>query len=519
MTLGDLMDRTASLAPLAGVESLTAEVRAQQVTGVEYDSRRVGPGAVFFALRGQQTDGASFASQAVSRGAALVVSERTPPDGWDGPWLVSPDARLSLAACAAAFYRDPSEALLVIGVTGTNGKTTTTYLLSSVLEAAGYRCGRIGTIGYRVGDTEAEAARTTPESPDVQRLLHEMAHEKCTACAMEVSSHALALHRTDFIRFSAGVFTNLTRDHLDFHGGMEEYFAAKRRLFEQLPAGVPVVANLDDAYGRRLAESWPHAVTFALTRPATVTVEALSMSLDGLSFEARSARGVVAVRSRLVGRPNASNVLATVATGLALDLSPVAIAQGVESVTHVPGRFETVSSSGDDLTVIVDYAHTDDALRNLLETARPLSSGRLITVFGCGGDRDRTKRPLMGAVASRLSDLVIVTSDNPRSEDPDAIIDEIVRGIAPPDRPSVHQGQPVAPVRTTPWLRMPDREAAIHQAVRDAHPGDVVIVAGKGHEKSQVIGSRVLPFDDVDVARAALSRRRQARVGAAGKDA
>ena len=520
MTLGDLIDRAASLVPGLRTDAIGAGLRARAVSSVEYDSRRVEAGAVFFALRGQHADGGAFAAQAVSRGALLVVGDGPAPDGWAGaPWLVAGDARLSLAAFAAAFHGYPSESLLVVGITGTNGKTTTTYLLASVLEAAGYRCGRIGTIGYRVGTAESDAVRTTPEAPDVQRLLKAMADDRCTACAMEVSSHALALKRADFVRFSAGVFTNLTRDHLDFHGGMEEYFAAKRRLFDLLPDGAPAVINVDDPYGRRLADARPQAVTYAMGRPARVISGALSLSLEGLAFEVLSPHGTVAVRSRLVGRPNAYNVLAAVATGLALDLSPAAIVEGVTAVTRVPGRFETVSSPEDDVSAIVDYAHTDDALRNLLETARPLAAGRLITVFGCGGDRDRSKRPLMGAVAARLSDLVVVTSDNPRSEDPDAIMDEILRGLAPPERPVVHQGQPVAPVRTTPWLRLVDREAAVHHAIREARPGDVIVIAGKGHEKSQVIGSRVLPFDDVDVARQALAKRRQSQVAAARKDA
>jgi UDP-N-acetylmuramoyl-L-alanyl-D-glutamate--2,6-diaminopimelate ligase len=519
VTLGDLLDRAAAMIPLPARETIGAGLLARPVSGIEYDSRRVEPGGVFFALRGQHADGAAFAPQALSRGALLVISDRPAPHGWPGAWFTVPDARLALAASAAIIHGHPSEALLVVGVTGTNGKTTTTYLLASMLDAAGYRCGRIGTIAYRIGAIETEAVRTTPEAPDVQRLLRAMADERCTACAMEVSSHALALRRADGIHFSAGLFTNLTRDHLDFHGGMEEYFAAKRRLFELLPHGAPAVVNVDDPYGRRLAETFPRAVTFALERPAAVAAANLSLSLEGLALEVRSTRGTLPVVSPLVGRPNAYNVLATVATGLALDLPSAAILQGVRGVASVPGRFETVSSPDDDVTAIVDYAHTDDALRNLLDTARPLAAGRLVTVFGCGGDRDRSKRPLMGAVAARLSDLVVVTSDNPRSEDPDAIIDEIVRGLAPPDRPAVHQGQPVTPIRTTPWLRVTDREEAIHRAIREARRGDVVVIAGKGHEKSQVIGSRVLPFDDAQVARAALARRRQSRVAAAGRDA
>jgi len=325
---------------------------------------------------------------------------------------------------------------------------------------------------------------------------------------MEVSSHALVLRRADFLRFSAGVFTNLTRDHLDFHHGMEEYFLAKRRLFEMLPEGTAAVVNADDPYGARLAAEFPRVVTFGLDRAADVACRPVAPSLAGLDLDVRTPAGSMRVRSPLVGRPNASNVLAAVATAVALDLPGAAIVRGVASVERVPGRFEMVSGPQDDVAVVVDYAHTDDALRTLLETARPIARGRLITVFGCGGDRDRTKRPLMGAVAARLSDLVVVTSDNPRSEDPEAIIDEIKKGLVPPDRPAVRGGAPVPAAPATGWLAVVDRRAAIERAVLDAHPGDMVIVAGKGHERSQVIGSRVLPFDDVEVARGALATRR-----------
>ncbi len=475
------------------------------VSAVAYDSRQATSGAVFVALRGARADGSTFARNAVARGAIAVVSEAPAPAGIAVDWIQVSDGRLALAALAAAFYAHPSEELILVGITGTNGKTTTSYLLSSIFDAAQMPSGRIGTVGYRVGNREVEGARTTPEAPELQRMLREMVVQGSRACVMEVSSHALAFRRADYLHFSAAVFTNLTRDHLDFHKDMEQYFVAKRRLFELLPPEGIGVVNLDDPRGRDVVAASPRAVTYAIDAPADVRPGPLSFSIDGLAFEVRTPRGTVQVRSRLVGRPNTYNILAAVATAMALDLPFTAIEAGVRALEHVPGRFQVVSAPGDDVLVVVDYAHTDDALKNLLETARPLASGRLITVFGCGGDRDRTKRPLMGAVAARLSDLVVVTSDNPRSEDPEQIIEEIKRGIVTPaDRtPKGHSGRP-----STPWIAVVDRKAAIERAVRDAGPGDLVLIAGKGHENYQVIGDRVLPFDDVDVARAALSRRR-----------
>jgi UDP-N-acetylmuramoyl-L-alanyl-D-glutamate--2,6-diaminopimelate ligase len=314
---------------------------------------------------------------------------------------------------------------------------------------------------------------------------------------MEVSSHALSLARVDGMTFAAGVFTNLTRDHLDFHADMDAYFRAKRRLFEMLPAAAPSLINLDDPRGQSLVSAGGTPTTYAINRPADVTTGPLSFSLEGLSFDIRSARGVVHIDSKLVGRPNVYNILAAAATAVALGLPLDAIERGVRTLDGVPGRFQVVSGAKDEVTVVVDYAHTDDALRNLLETARPLARGRLITVFGCGGDRDRTKRPLMGAVARRLSDLLVITSDNPRSEDPMRIIEEIRRGITQDARREAGQ-----------QLAIVDRAAAIAKAVEVARPGDLILIAGKGHEKYQVIGNRTLPFDDVAVAREALARRR-----------
>jgi UDP-N-acetylmuramoyl-L-alanyl-D-glutamate--2,6-diaminopimelate ligase len=408
------------------------------------------------------------------------------------------DARLALAVLSAAFYQHPSSELQVVGITGTNGKTTTAHLIASIFEAAKARCGVLGTVGYRIGDEVRSAGHTTPEAPELQAMLREMVDRGCGACAMEVSSHALSLRRVDAMTFAAGVFTNLTRDHLDFHGDMEAYFQAKRRLFELLAPDRPSLINLDDPRGARLAETVQRPVTYAVNRAADVTPGPLSFSLEGLTFDVRTPRGALRVRSPLVGRPNVYNILAAVSTGVALGLSFDAIERGVSSLEGVPGRFQVVSSATDEVTVVVDYAHTDDALRNLLETARPLAKGRLIIVFGCGGDRDRTKRPLMGAVAGRLSDLIFITSDNPRSEDPQKIIDEIQRGITADTRRDSRQG----------LLAIVDRREAISKAVETARPGDLVLIAGKGHEKSQVIGNKVLPFDDVVVAREALGRRR-----------
>jgi UDP-N-acetylmuramoyl-L-alanyl-D-glutamate--2,6-diaminopimelate ligase len=481
-----------------------ASVGETNVTAVTYDSRQAGPGSVFVALRGANADGASFARDALNRGAVAVVSEGGAPRDVTRPWIQVPDARLSLAALSATLYDNPSEELTLVGITGTNGKTTTSYLLASIFEAAGVRCGRIGTVGYRIGMREFEAARTTPEAPDLQRMLREMVTDGCGACVMEVSSHALTLRRADRLHFAAAIFTNLTRDHLDFHRDMEAYFVAKRRLAELLPDTGIAVTNLDDRRGRDFAAAAGRVVTYAIDAPADVRPGPLTFSLDGLAFEARTPRGTLRLASPLVGRPNAYNILAAVAAAMALDVQFGAIEEGIAQLSSVPGRFQVVSDPADDVRVVVDYAHTDDALKNLLETARPLASGRVITVFGCGGDRDRSKRPLMGAVAARLSDLVIITSDNPRSEDPNQIIEEVKRGIVlPADRAGGSR-----PPKSTPYLAISDRKTAIERAVREAASGDLVLIAGKGHEKYQVIGERTLPFDDVEVARAALARRR-----------
>jgi UDP-N-acetylmuramoyl-L-alanyl-D-glutamate--2,6-diaminopimelate ligase len=505
VNLSQLVGAVAAHEPFGALRTQSGVVGDGNVSSVVYDSRQAAAGSVFVALRGLQADGTAFVRDAVTRGAIAVFAETPAPAGVTVPWLQVADARLVLAALSSEFFGRPSERLTLVGITGTNGKTTTSYLLAAIFEAAGIRCGRIGTIGYRIGSREFEAPRTTPEAPELQRMLRDMISQGCGACVMEVSSHALHLRRADYLDFDCGIFTNLTRDHLDFHRDMEDYFAAKRRLFHLLPPEAVGVPNVDDPRGSELASLVRRSVTYAIDAPADVKPGPISLSLDGLAFEARTPRGIVKVQSPLVGRPNAYNILAAVAAATALDLPVTAIEKGIASLEAVPGRFQVVSSPEDDVRVVVDYAHTDDALKNLLETARPLATGRVLTVFGCGGDRDKTKRPLMGAVAARLSDVVIVTSDNPRSEKPEQIIEDVQRGIVlPADRTAPGGRGPKA----TPSLAIVDRQAAIERAARDARPGDLVLIAGKGHEKYQVIGDRTLPFDDVEVARAALTARR-----------
>jgi UDP-N-acetylmuramoyl-L-alanyl-D-glutamate--2,6-diaminopimelate ligase len=473
------------------------------ITGVAYDSRRVHPGNVFVAVTGLRADGATFAQQAIQAGAIAVVSERPAPEDAGAAWVTVTDARLALALLAAAYWSHPSRELQVVGITGTNGKTTTACLIGSIFDAAGPRCGVLGTIGYRTGDGVREAERTTPEAPDLQEMLREMIASGLQVCAMEVSSHALSLKRVEGMSFRAAVFTNLTRDHLDFHGNMDAYFQAKRRLFEILPPDAPAAINVDDPHGGVLMSSVARPVTYGIQQPADVRPGPLAYSLDGLRFDLHTPQGVVHVASKLVGRPNVYNILAATTTAVALGVPLEAIERGLAALDGVPGRFQIASGSTDDVTVVVDYAHTDDALRNLLETARRLTQGRIITVFGCGGDRDRTKRPLMGAVAGRLSDVVVVTSDNPRSEEPRRIIDDILRGITPDTKRAPEQ-------RIVPIV---DRREAITKAVQLARPGDLILLAGKGHEQYQVIGNRTIRFDDVAVAREGLAARR-ARSGA-----
>ena len=508
MTVGELLrDVVPTLSP--GEQPVGRDdsgTLSEPCRGVTYDSRRVKPGWVFVALRGRKADGASFAGQAIAAGAVAVVAERDQrPDVGDSgvPWVVVSDARQALAGLSASYFGHPSREMRVVGVAGTNGKTTTSYLVASIFEAAGTRCGLLGTVAYRTGTQEFTATRTTPEAPELQAMMRQMVDAGCGACAMEVSSHALALGRVDGMHLSGAVFTNLTRDHLDFHGDMESYFAAKRRLFEMLPSDAPAAVNSDDPRGAAVMDVTGRPVTYAVDQAADVTPGPLSFSLDGLEFEARTPQGTVHVRSALVGRPNVYNILASVSVTAAMGVPLKAIEQGLSQLQGVPGRFERASSPDDDITVVVDYAHTDDALRNLLEMTRPLAPCRLITVFGAGGGRDRTKRPLMGMVAARLSDVVFITSDNPRTEDPLRIIEEVNLGAQSETRQRGAQVHMVV-----------DRGDAVRRAVGLAEPGDVVLVAGRGHEKHQEIDGELVPFDDVVVAREALNTRRlRLRVG------
>ncbi|HET7292028.1 MAG TPA: UDP-N-acetylmuramoyl-L-alanyl-D-glutamate--2,6-diaminopimelate ligase [Vicinamibacteria bacterium] len=463
------------------------------VGGVSHDSRRVAAGALFVAIRGLQTDGNQYVEAALRKGAVAVVSEEAPRPGFHAPWVRVKDAREALALLSAAQLGHPSRRLTLVGVTGTNGKTTTTYLIDAILRAAGHRTGLVGTVQYRVGDRLAEAVRTTPESSDLHELFRDMVDAGASHAVLEVSSHSLALKRVHGCDFHVAVFTNLTRDHLDFHGDMDRYFAAKRALFDTgLRADGHAVVNADDDRAPELVRASRGAVlTYGIERDALCRAEDLSLSLAGARFTLRTPEGRLALETPLLGRFNVQNVLAACATAFALGVPRDAVPRGVASLKGVPGRMERVAA-GQEFAVIVDYAHTDDALRNLLETVRELRPRRVIAVFGCGGDRDRTKRPLMGAVAARLADVAVVTSDNPRSEPPEAIIEDIVRGM---------NGYGKAERRV-----VVDRREAIAKALEMASPGDAVVIAGKGHETYQVLRERTIPFDDRQVARDVLLR-------------
>ena len=463
---------------------------ATEITGVVYRADQAGPGRIFACLRGTNADGHDFAAQAVAHGAAALIVERRLD--LDVPQLEVPDGRLAMALAAAAIEGNPSEDLQVVGVTGTNGKTTSAFLLHAVLEAAGHRCGLIGTIEARVGGAVETVKHTTPESVDLQRILARMRDAGDTACAMEVSSHALAQRRVAGMRFAAALFTNLTRDHMDYHATVEEYYLAKRALFlrpDGEGANPPGAANLDDEFGRRLAAE-SGALGFAVDRPADVHPTALNATRSGFTATFATPRGPLEITSPLRGRFNVANVAGVIAVGELLGLDHDAVARGIAAVAGVPGRFEPVEA-GQPFEVLVDYAHTPDSLDNVLREARKLvpDGHRLIAVFGCGGDRDRGKRPQMGAIARALADIAIVTSDNPRTEDPDAIIAEVVAGAA------------AGPAEL---LVEPDRREAIALAVDRAAAGDVVVVAGKGHERGQERNGVVSPFDDREVTREVL---------------
>jgi UDP-N-acetylmuramoyl-L-alanyl-D-glutamate--2,6-diaminopimelate ligase len=473
----DLERVIAALAPTDVVRRAPVDIQE-----LAYDARAVSQGALFFCVPGSRADGHEFAAEAVANGAVALVVQR--PLELDVPQLVVGDARRAMAIAADEFFERPTEQLELAGVTGTNGKTTTAFLLYSILAAGGRRPGLLGTIESRVGGERRPALRTTPEAIDLQRSFREMLDGGDRSCAMEATSHGSELGRLDRVRFSALVFTNLTQDHLDFHGTIERYFDAKRRLFtEERP---PAAVNVGDPYGRRLAEELQghdRLVTFGFADDAELRPEGLDLGPRGARFTA----GGLELETRLRGRFNVENVLGAVAAARLLGIEEDAIARGVKELRGVPGRFEAVDE-GQPFAVLVDYAHTPDSLENVLRTARDLAQNRLICVFGCGGDRDRGKRPLMGRIASELADVSIVTSDNPRSEEPDAIIGEIVAGAS-------------GEIEVEP-----DRREAIARAIGAANEGDVVVIAGKGHEQGQQFADRTVPFDDRDIAREALRR-------------
>jgi UDP-N-acetylmuramoyl-L-alanyl-D-glutamate--2,6-diaminopimelate ligase len=482
---------------LAGVEtSVSAAVGELEIRQVACDSRKVQPRALFFALHGAQADGNAFIRDAVARGAVAIASEEAAPETMPSSvvWIRVGDARKALAVTAANFFGHPAEALQLVAVTGTNGKTTTTSLIDAIVKASGAKTGLFGTIAYHTPLREYPAPNTTPESVDLQGFLAEIRDAGGHYGVLEASSHSLSMDRLWGCHFAAAVFTNLTREHMDYHKNFEDYFAAKRRLFEGTGAGVPELAvlNTDDEYGKRLAGLAKRSVTYGLNSAADLTTKKFQLTFSGLSFTAQTPNGKVQVSSRLVGRINVYNILAALGAAQALGFSNEVIEAGIRNLESVSGRFQRIDL-GQPFFVVVDYAHTDDALENLIRTARELNpKGRIILLFGCGGWKDRTKRPVMGEAAGRLSDLTILSNDNPKTEDPLKIISDIIVGL-----------QKV----NGKYLIEPDREKAIALAMDQARAGDIVLLAGKGHENYQILADRTLEFDDREVARQILRER------------
>jgi UDP-N-acetylmuramoyl-L-alanyl-D-glutamate--2,6-diaminopimelate ligase len=463
---------------------LSGDLRGIEVRGLEYDSRRVEAGFLFFAFPGSRADGRNFAQSALDKGAVAVASEAAPPDDFQGTWIGVEHGRQALALASRNFYGEPDRRLCLTGVTGTNGKTTTAFLIDSVLRTAGKTTLLVGTIEYRLAGEVRTAVNTTPESLDLFRMFHQLEQRGGTHVTMEASSHALALDRVFGITFHTAVFTNLTRDHLDFHGDMDSYFAAKRRLFVS-PRWA--VINHDDPYGRQI-ETSAEVIRYGFEEGADLRASGLEMSFAGLRFTATYRGEKIQLRSPLMGKINAYNILAACGAALSYGFDWETIARGIAGCRRVPGRFESVVQ-GQPFLVVVDYAHTDDALRGVIAVARELHPKRVITLFGCGGDRDRSKRPLMGMAAGEFSDFVVLTSDNPRSEDPLAIMNDALVGIRRTDVPHVIE---------------PDRATAIARAIKEARAGDIVILAGKGHETYQVLKDKTIAFDDREMARGVL---------------
>lgn len=476
-----------------------------EIAGVAYHSQEVRQNFLFVAIRGMEVDGHRFIGEAIRRGAAAILQEEG--ESFDGiTSIFVPNSRKALARVASNFYGDPSARLCLVGITGTNGKTTTSYLIESILKKAGYVTGVIGTINYRYGQKVIPAMNTTPESLDLQRILREMLENGVSHVVMEVSSHGLDLDRVSGCHFDGAVFTNFTSDHLDYHRTLEQYFQSKRRLFreclmESRKEGRFAVTNADDPKGEEIVRDVRRPIfRYGLDHSSDISATGVNLSFEGISCRVRTPQADFPIHSRLTGRFNLYNILAAVATGYGLDLSPEVLKEGVEAVEGVPGRFEKVANRKG-IHVIVDYAHTQDALERVLSGLKETLSfseerGKIITVFGCGGDRDRTKRPLMGEVAARYSDLVILTSDNPRTEDPHAILNEIEEGVRSLMTEAWRETEQEAGREQKGYLKIADRREAIRTALRLAQKGDVVLIAGKGHEDYQIIGKRRLPFDD-----------------------
>jgi UDP-N-acetylmuramoyl-L-alanyl-D-glutamate--2,6-diaminopimelate ligase len=484
MTLSEVMTGIPVLS------EVSPELARKEVTGLQYDSRKVEPGNLFFAFPGARVDGRTFAEQAFARGALAIASEGSAPVDFAVPWIRLQHGRQALALAARRFYGFLDQKIGLTGITGTNGKTTTSYLIDSILRTAGYTTAVVGTIEYRLGAKVLPAANTTPESLDLHRLFADLvALGGSPAATMETSSHALALGRVYGLEFHTAVFTNLTRDHLDFHHTMEEYFAAKRLLFTGSGGAAPLysVINRDDEWGRKLAgvSSTTQVLWYGLGQDSTVRARQIQSGFGGLRFELAFDKLRFEIKSPLIGKINVYNILAACGAAMTYQIPPETIARGIAECSGVPGRFERVDE-GQPFAVVVDYSHTDDALRNAIAVARSLNPKRVITLFGCGGDRDRTKRPIMGQVAGELSDMVFVTSDNPRSEDPLQIMNDVLVGSRRTD---------------TRTIAEPDRAAAIRKAIGEAHAGDIVLLAGKGHETYQIFRDKTIHFDDREVAR------------------
>ena len=478
-------------------QAKTTGDNATIITDVTHDSRRATSGSLFAAVRGELFDAHKFVSQVMEQGAAGVLSELPAPENFAGVWLQVEDIRRAMAVAAAEVQHHPSRELQLVGITGTNGKTTTAYLVASIPEEAGEPVAMTGTVEYRLGKQRIKADRTTPEAPDMQRMLRQAIELGCRTAVMECSSQAMDFHRCDELDYAVAVFSNLTRDHLDYHKTMENYWYAKQRLFDGRLGSRPKtsVINVDDPYGIELADKLEkdglRVVRYAVNADADITARNAEFSLSGMTFQLNTPQGQREFHSPLVGPPHIYNTLATVGSGLALGYSLDVITGALEKCTGAPGRFERVIHSGD-FAVVVDYAHSDDALLNVLKTARNVVQGKIITVFGCGGDRDRSKRAPMGEAAGSLSDVVILTSDNPRTEDPEQILCDAEEGIQKTGKP---------------YRKIADRTEAINAAIAEARGGDLVLIAGKGHEDYQIIGRETFHFDDKEVARAALAQR------------